>query len=275
MSLPLFLRGMEDANFHLLNTLDDRPIRIAAIDVCAPDRLAPCRVFDFNADAVEATPGATSVLRQGLYPDELDFRDHELLVERDDHLDDRFAIRLKLNPENWGRFFDCELPPFNETDKISDAVSELCHRNEVEWHFLNWAVHEEEGVPRHFRARARTIGNDELVWCGNDIREVLDAFVSADAIILGVESVIFPDGGENPQVEAISDTCADIRAWQETKNRTEVLELAKQRVISDIERNVADPYRADVWYCVTAQKEDVGPPTFFWVNRPLNGGPKD
>lgn len=155
MSLPLFLREMEDANFHLLNSFGERPVRLAAIGVTMHDQLAPCRVLDLNVEAVEGSPDAEQKFQLGLYPDDLDFQDDRLMIERDDP-EDAFKLSMLLSHNDWGKYFDCALPPFTDTAKIVEAVAELCRRNEVEWHFLNWAQYEEEWIPRQFRDRART-----------------------------------------------------------------------------------------------------------------------
>ena len=107
-------------------------------------------------------------------------------------------------------------------------------------------------LPRRFLTRSRTIGNDETVWCGIDIRDVLTRLCESNAIILGIESVTFPWEGSGPRVEAISDASNDILAWQKCLSREAIVRLSRERAIADIERTVPNPYGDDVWYCVVA-----------------------
>jgi hypothetical protein len=142
VSLPLFLQGLDDANFHLLNALADRPIRIAAIDV-AGSGPKPCRVFEFNAVRVQSTTGSEARLQEGMYLDEVSFSNSELTIEHDIGGEEELNISIELSPRNWGRFFDCELPLFTDTSSIATAVKELCDGDDVKWRFLGWVLTEE------------------------------------------------------------------------------------------------------------------------------------
>jgi hypothetical protein len=106
-------------------------------------------------------------------------------------------------------------------------------------------------VPENLRSNARVIAGGEIAWRGTDIREVLLALRDRQAIILGIESVVFPWAGSGPQVEAIGDNSDDHEIWV-TNPDADIVQLAYEKTIQDIERNVPNPYGDDVWYIVVA-----------------------
>ncbi|HEY2476300.1 MAG TPA: hypothetical protein VGI19_16045 [Candidatus Cybelea sp.] len=111
----------------------------------------------------------------------------------------------------------------------------------------------EDRISPAFRRNAKIIGGDEIAWRGTDIVAVLNEIVRAGAVILGLESVVFQNGSSAPMVDAISDCSMWLprepdEPWEHYADRT----LA--RSISDIERNVPNPYGNDVWYIVASEQ---------------------
>ena len=72
------------------------------------------------------------------------------------------------------------------------------------------------------------------------------------AIILGVESVVFPWAGSGPGVEAICDTSTSVKVRQARLRPEEAL-VSREKAIADIERNVKNPFGDDIWYCLTVK----------------------
>jgi hypothetical protein len=100
-----------------------------------------------------------------------------------------------------------------------------------------------------FREDAKVIGS-EVAWCGKDILGVLGEIAASGVAVCGIESVEFPSDGGHPLVVAISDLHSDLKGWRRTTPWVMCVLSSVPRAQNDIERNVRDPYRDDVWYIV-------------------------
>jgi hypothetical protein len=101
------------------------------------------------------------------------------------------------------------------------------------------------------RKNAKVIGN-EIAWRGDDIIVVLKELSAAQVAVLGLESVVFPAAESGPLVEAISDSSDQLSEWRKSESWERCCDHALRRSVADIERNIPDPYRDDVWYIITA-----------------------
>lgn len=106
-----------------------------------------------------------------------------------------------------------------------------------------------------FRKNAKTIGN-EVAWCGSDILAVLAEIAANGVATNGLESVEFPGDDGRPLVIAISDRHSDLKEWRQTTPWVICVLRAMSRATDDIERNVKNPYRDDVWYIVYGANRD-------------------
>lgn len=106
-----------------------------------------------------------------------------------------------------------------------------------------------------FRGNAKVIGN-EVGWRGTDILDVLKETMASGLAVVGIESVRFPCGDGRPLVEAISDRCLDLKEWKQSLPWVHCILRSGSRAMEDIERNVKEPYRADVWYIVYGENRE-------------------
>jgi hypothetical protein len=133
---PKFLSGLDDCTFYLLAPLHSNPLRIAAVERIHPP-LTFCRILELNVRNIEATSNAEDALLNGVSLDEIFYQGRELTLERDiGEPDEEIRVVLSLGRALPGQYFDCELPPFDDTDAIIDAIHELTRRDEVQWRLL-------------------------------------------------------------------------------------------------------------------------------------------
>jgi hypothetical protein len=112
----------------------------------------------------------------------------------------------------------------------------------------------ERAIAERHPSAVRIIGDGEIAWRGTEILDIFKELSAARFAILGLEVVYIAAAGSTPIVEPINDLSGELSAWQKEYPWEKVVQLTLQKSITDINRNVANPYNDDVWYVVVTQE---------------------
>jgi len=113
----------------------------------------------------------------------------------------------------------------------------------------------ERAIAERHPGAVRIIGNGEIAWRGTEILEIFDELSTAHLAVRGLEQVYFAEAGGRPMVEAISDLSAELPVWRREHSWKETMQIALQRSVAAINRNVKNPYSDDIWYVVDTEED--------------------